>query len=170
MAPHHFLLTEEHVGCYDTHAKMNPPLRSAADRDAMIQGILDGVVDAIATDHAPHAAHEKEVEFERAPNGITGLETALGLSLRWLHHEWKLPIGRVLSLLSAQPAALLNLKGRGTLAVGSFADVVVFDPKQEWTFHAKDSKSKSKNTPFDGWTMQGRVRFTISEGRVVYRG
>ena len=170
VAPHHFLLTEEHVGCYDTHAKMNPPLRSAADRDAMIQGILDGVVDAIATDHAPHAAHEKEVEFERAHNGITGLETALGLSLRWLHHEWKLPIGRVLSLLSAQPAALLNLKGRGTLAVGSFADVVVFDPKQEWTFHAKDSKSKSKNTPFDGWTMQGRVRFTISEGRVVYRG
>jgi dihydroorotase len=170
VAPHHFLLTEEHVGCYDTHAKMNPPLRSAADRDAMIQGILDGVVDAIATDHAPHAAHEKEVEFDRAPNGITGLETALGLSLRWLHHEWKLPIGRVLSLLSAQPAALLNLKGRGTLAVGSFADVVVFDPKQEWTFHAKDSKSKSKNTPFDGWTMQGRVRFTISEGRVVYRG
>ena len=170
VAPHHFLLTEEHVGCYDTHAKMNPPLRSAADRDAMIQGILDGVVDAIATDHAPHAAHEKEVEFERAPNGITGLETALGLSLRWLHHEWKLPIGRVLSLLSAQPAALLNLKGRGTLAVGSFADVVVFNPRQEWTFHAKDSKSKSKNTPFDGWTMQGKVRFTISEGRVVYRG
>jgi len=170
VAPHHFLLTEEHVGCYSTHAKMNPPLRSAADRDAMIQGILDGVVDAIATDHAPHAAQEKEVEFERAPNGITGLETALGLSLRWLHHEWKMPLGRVLSLLSAQPAALLNLKGRGTLAVGSFGDVVIFDPKQEWTFQAKDSKSKSKNTPFDGWTMQGKVKCTISEGRVVYRG
>ena len=170
VAPHHFLLTEEHVGCYSTHAKMNPPLRSAADRDAMIQGILDGVVDAIATDHAPHAAQEKEVEFERAPNGITGLETALGLSLRWLHHEWKMPLGRVLSLLSAQPAALLNLKGRGTLAVGSFGDVVIFDPKQEWTFQARDSKSKSKNTPFDGWTMQGKVKCTISEGRVVYRG
>ena len=98
VAPHHFLLTEEHVGAYDTNAKMNPPLRSAADRDAMIQGILDGVVDAIATDHAPHASHEKEVEFERAPNGITGLESALGLSLRWLHHEWKMPLGRVLSL------------------------------------------------------------------------
>ena len=96
VAPHHFLLTEEHVGAYDTNAKMNPPLRSAADRDAMIQGILDGVVDAIATDHAPHASHEKEVEFERAPNGITGLESALGLSLRWLHHEWKLPLSRVL--------------------------------------------------------------------------
>jgi dihydroorotase len=168
VAPHHFLLTEEHVGNYNTHAKMNPPLRSAADRDAMIEGILDGVVDAIATDHAPHASHEKEVEFERAPNGITGLESALGLSLRWLHHEWKMPLGRVLSLLSAQPAALLGLKGRGTLAVGSFADVVVFDPKQEWVFQAKDSRSKSKNTPFDGWTMQGKVHWTISEGRVVY--
>jgi len=168
VAPHHFLLTEEHVGAYDTNAKMNPPLRSAADRDAMIQGILDGVVDAIATDHAPHASHEKEVEFERAPNGITGLESALGLSLRWLHHEWKLPLGRVLSLLSAQPAALLGLRGRGTLTVGSFADVVIFDPKQEWVFHAKDSKSKSKNTPFDGWTMQGKIHWTISEGRVVF--
>ena len=93
VAPHHFLLTEEHVGLYNTHAKMNPPLRSAADRDAMIEGILDGVVDAIATDHAPHAMHEKEIEFELAPNGIIGLETALGLCLRWLHGEWKMPLG-----------------------------------------------------------------------------
>ncbi|MGC1460785.1 MAG: dihydroorotase [Terracidiphilus sp.] len=169
VAPHHFLLTEEHVGLYNTHAKMNPPLRSAADRDAMIEGILDGVVDAIATDHAPHATHEKEVEFEQAPNGITGLETALGLSLRWLHKEWKMPLGRVLSLLSAQPAALLNLKGRGTLALGSFADVVIFDPKAEWTYRATESRSKSKNTPFDGWTMLGKVRWTVSEGRIVYR-
>jgi dihydroorotase len=168
VAPHHFLLTEEHVGLYNTNAKMNPPLRSAADRDAMIEAILDGVVDAIATDHAPHAIHEKEVEFEHAPNGITGLETALGLSLRWLHKEWKMPLGRVLSLLSAQPAALLGLKGRGTLAVGSFADVVIFDPKAEWTYRARDTKSKSRNTPFDGWTMQGKVRWTISEGRIAY--
>jgi dihydroorotase len=168
VAPHHFLLTEEHVGLYDTNAKMNPPLRSAADRDAMIEAILDGLVDAIATDHAPHAVHEKEVEFENAPNGITGLETALGLSLRWLHKEWKMPLGRVMSLLSAQPAALLNLKGRGTLTVGSFADVVVFDPKAEWTYHARETKSKSRNTPFDGWTMQGKVRWTISEGRIAY--
>jgi dihydroorotase len=168
VAPHHFLLTDEHVGLYNTNAKMCPPLRAAADRDAMIEAILDGVVDAIATDHAPHAVHEKEVEFENAPNGITGLETALGLSLRWLHKEWKMPIGRVLSLLSAQPAALLGLKGRGTLAVGSFADVVIFDPKAEWTYRARETKSKSRNTPFDGWTMQGRVHWTISEGRVVY--
>jgi dihydroorotase len=170
VAPHHFLLTDEHVGLYDTHAKMNPPLRSAADRDAMIEGLLDGVVDAIATDHAPHAQHEKEVEFECAPNGITGLETALGLALRWLHAEWKMPLGRVLSLMSAQPAALLGLKGRGTLTVGSHADVVIFDPKSRWTWRAVDSKSKAKNTPFDGWEMQGRVRWTISEGRVAYAG
>ena len=167
-APHHFLLTEEHVGLYNTHAKMNPPLRSAADRDAMIAALLDGVVDAIATDHAPHAQHEKEVEFEHAPNGITGLETALGLALKWLHGEWGMPLGRVLSLMSAQPAALLGLKGRGTLTVGSVADVLVFDPMAEWTYRATESKSKAKNTPFDGWTMQGRVRWTISEGRVAY--
>ncbi|MGA2652633.1 MAG: dihydroorotase [Terracidiphilus sp.] len=170
VAPHHFLLTEEHVGMYNTNAKMNPPLRSAADRNAMIEAILDGVVDAIATDHAPHAIHEKEVEFENAPNGITGLETALGLSLRWLHKEWKMPIGRVLSLLSAQPAALLNLKGRGSLTVGSYGDVLVFDPKAEWIFHAGETKSKARNTPFDGWTMQGKVRWTISEGRIAYSG
>src|ERR1700722_11426360 len=168
VAPHHFLLTEEAVGLYNTHAKMNPPLRSAADRDAMVEAILDGVVDAIATDHAPHAVHEKEVEFEQAPNGITGLETALGLSLRWLHREWKLPLGRVLSLLSAQPAALLGLKGRGTLTVGSFADVVVFDPKVEWTYRATESLSKAKNTPFDGWQMQGKVRWTVSEGKIAF--
>jgi dihydroorotase len=168
VAPHHFLLTDEHVGFYNTHFKMNPPLRSAADRDAMIEAILDGVVDAIATDHAPHATHEKEVEFERAPNGITGLETALGLCLRWLHREWKMPLGRVLSLLSAQPATLLGLKGRGTLTVGSCADVVIFDPKAEWIYRAAEGKSKSKNTPFDGWTMQGKVHWTISEGRIAY--
>jgi dihydroorotase len=168
VTPHHFLLSEEHVGLYNTNAKMNPPLRAAADRDAMIEAILDGVVDVIATDHAPHAVHEKEVEFENAPNGITGLETALGLCLRWLHKEWKMPLGRVLSLLSAQPAALLNLKGRGTLVAGSFADVVIFDPKAEWTYNARETRSKSRNTPFDGWTMQGKVRWTISEGRVAY--
>lgn len=168
VAPHHFLLTDEHIGFYNTNFKMNPPLRSAADRDAMIEAILDGVVDAVATDHAPHATHEKEVEFENAPNGITGLETALGLCLRWLHREWKLPLGRVLSLLSAQPAALLGLKGRGTLAVGSFADVVVFDPRAEWTYSAHETRSKAHNTPFDGWTMQGKVRWTISEGRIAY--
>jgi dihydroorotase len=168
VAPHHFLLTDEHVGHYDTHCKMNPPLRSAADRDAMLEAIMDGVVDAIATDHAPHASHEKEVEFERAPNGITGLETALGLCLAWLHREAKMPLGRVLSLLSSQPAAVLGLKGRGTLVAGSFADAVIFDPKAEWVYRAAEGKSKSRNTPFDGWMMLGKVKWTVSEGRIVF--
>ena len=169
VAPHHFVLNEDAVAEYDTHAKMNPPLRAEADRVAMLEGIIEGAVDSIATDHAPHAAHEKEQEFERAPNGITGLETALGLTLAVLHGKHKLPVSRVIALLSTQPASVLNLKGRGSLAVGAFADVVVFDPKKQWIFQAGNSKSKSKNTPFDGWTMQGSVIATISEGRVVYR-
>jgi dihydroorotase len=169
VAPHHFVLNEEAIGNYDTRAKMNPPLRAESDRVAVIEGIIDGSVDCIATDHAPHAAHEKEQEFERAPNGITGLESALGLSIAVLHVWHKLPLSRVIALLSTQPAAVLGLKGRGTLSVGSAADAVIFDPAKKWTFQARESKSKSKNTPFDGWTMQGQISMTISEGRVVYR-
>jgi dihydroorotase len=169
VAPHHFVLNEEAVSEYDTHAKMNPPLRAESDRQAMLEGIIEGAVDSIATDHAPHAAHEKEQEFERSPNGITGLETALGLTMAVLHGKHKLPLSRVIALLSTQPASVLNLKGRGSLAVGSFADVVIFDPKKHWTFLASASKSKSKNTPFDGWSMLGSVVATISEGRIAYR-
>ncbi|HZD47347.1 MAG TPA: dihydroorotase [Silvibacterium sp.] len=169
VTPHHFALNEEAVDSYDTNAKMNPPLRSEPDREAMIAGIIDGSIDCIATDHAPHATHEKEQEFERAPNGITGLESALGLSIAILHVRQKLPLNRVIALLSSQPAGVLNLKGRGTLTIGSAADVVIFDPAKKWTFKASESKSRSRNTPFDGWTLQGRVSMTISEGRVVYR-
>jgi dihydroorotase len=169
VTPHHFVLNEEAIGDYNTHAKMNPPLRAELDRVAMIEGIIDGSIDCIATDHAPHAAHEKEQEFERTPNGITGLESALGLSISILHARHKLPLTRIIALLSTQPAAVLGLKGRGTLAIGSAADVVIFDPARQWVFHAADSKSRSKNTPFDGWTMQGQVAMTISEGRIVYR-
>jgi dihydroorotase len=169
VAPHHFVLTEEAVDTYDTHARMNPPLRAESDRAAMLAGILDGSVDCIATDHAPHAVHEKEQEFERAPNGITGLETALGLTLKIFHSQNKLPLIRLIALLSTQPANILSLKGRGSLAVGAFADVVVFNPAEEWIFRAADSKSKSRNTPFDGWTLQGKVHLTISEGRIAYR-
>lgn len=169
-APHHFTLTEDAVGDYNTNAKMNPPLRAEADRRAVIEAMLDGTVDCIATDHAPHASHEKEVEFERAPNGITGLETALGLSLRVLHREHGMPLAQVLALMCAQPAGVIGLKDRGNLRVGSLADVVVFDAGVEWNYAAKDSRSKSKNTPFDGAAMLGRVRATICEGRVVYRG
>ena len=169
-APHHFTLTDDAVGDYNTNAKMNPPLRTEADRRAVIEAMLDGTVDCIATDHAPHASHEKEVEFERAPNGITGLETALGLSLRVLHREHGMPLAQVLALMCAQPAGVIGLKDRGNLRVGSLADVVVFDAGAEWNYAAKDSRSKSKNTPFDGAAMLGRVQTTICGGRVVYRG
>jgi dihydroorotase len=168
-APHHFTLTDEEIGDYDTNAKMNPPLRAEADRHALIEGLLDGTVDCIATDHAPHASHEKEVEFERAANGITGLETALGLALRVLHREHGMELAQVIALMSSRPAAVIGLKQRGTLWVGSWADVVVFDPVAEWSFAAGESRSKSKNTPFDGAPMLGRVRATICEGRIVYR-
>jgi dihydroorotase len=170
VAPHHFTLTDEAIGDYDTNAKMNPPLRNDSDRLAMIAGLMDGTVDCIATDHAPHALFEKEQEFERAPNGITGLETALGLALRVLHKGQGMKISRVMELMSAQPAGIVSLEGRGTLKVGSFADVVVFDPTAEWSFEAKRSRSKSRNTPFDGAPMLGRVAFTVSEGRVVFKG
>jgi dihydroorotase len=169
VAPHHFTLTDEAIGDYDTNAKMNPPLRNDADRMAMITGLMDGTADCIATDHAPHALFEKEQEFERAPNGITGLETALGLALRVLHKGHGMTVSRVIELMSAQPAGIVSLEGRGTLKVGSFADVVVFDPAAEWSFEAKRSKSKSRNTPFDGAGMVGSVMATICEGRVVYR-
>jgi dihydroorotase len=168
-APHHFTLTDEAVGDYDTSAKMNPPLRAEADRRAVVAALLDGTIDCIATDHAPHAAHEKEVEFERAPNGITGLETALGLALRVLHREHGMALAGVMGLLSASPAKIIQLAERGTLFRGSFADVVVFDAGAEWRFAASASQSKSRNTPFDGAAMLGRIRATICEGRVVYR-
>ena len=168
VTPHHFALTEERVRLYDTNAKMNPPLRAESDRAAMMEGLLDGTVDAIATDHAPHAAHEKEQEFERAPNGVTGLETALGLAISILHVRHKMPLAGVLGLLSSRPAQALGLEC-GTLALGAAGDVVVFDPEEKWVFRAADSRSKSKNTPFDGWEMQGRVRLTVSEGRVVFK-
>ncbi|WP_263367941.1 dihydroorotase [Edaphobacter bradus] len=169
VTPHHFTLTDEAVGDYNTNAKMNPPLRAEGDRLAMIAGLVDGTVDCIATDHAPHASHEKEQEFERAPNGITGLETALGLALRVLHREHGLSLTRIMALMSAAPASTLGLAGRGTLGLGHFGDVVIFDAGAEWVFDAKATRSKSRNTPFDGAGMLGRVRATICEGRVVYR-
>jgi dihydroorotase len=170
VAPHHFTLTDEAIGDYDTNAKMNPPLRAEVDRVAMIGGLMDGTVDCIATDHAPHALFEKEQEFERAPNGITGLETALGLALRVLHKGQGMTVSRVIELMSAQPAKIVSVEDRGTLKVGSVADVVVFDPTVEWSFEAKKTRSKSRNTPFDRARMVGRVMATICEGRVVYRG
>ena len=168
VTPHHFVLTEEAVGEFDTHAKMNPPLRSASDREAMIEGLLDGTIDAIATDHAPHAAHEKEQEFERAPNGITGLETSLGLSLSVLHRTHGMPLPQLLALLCSRPAALLGIAA-GTLSTGAEADVVLLAPETDWAFHARESRSLSRNTPFDGWSLPGRIHLTLRAGRIVFQ-
>jgi len=168
VTPHHFTLVDENIGEFDTNYKMNPPLRSAADRDALIQGIVDGTIDAIATDHAPHAFHEKQVEFERASFGITGLETALPIAITVLHHHFGLPLGRIVELLSSNPATIFNLEGRGTLAEGAHADVTIFDANRKWTFDVTQSRSKSRNTPFNGWIFTGRVVATIVAGEVVY--
>ena len=169
VTPHHFTLLDDDVGEYDTRFKMNPPLRSAADREALLAALADGAVDAIATDHAPHAAHEKDVEFDRAPFGIIGLETALGLAITRLVRDKNMPLRRLIELLSTNPARIMNLRGRGTLAPGAFADVVIFDPKKHWTYNVAQSLSKSRNTPFDGWTFTGKVVATIVSGNFVYR-
>ncbi len=170
VTPHHFTLTDEDMRDYDSNFKMNPPLRSASDREAILVALADGSVDAIATDHAPHAAHEKEMEFERAAFGITGLETALALALSRLHREKRIPLTRVVELFTAGPARCFDLRGRGSLARDAIADVTIFDPKKKWTFEARQSLSKSRNTPFDGWQMTGKVIATIVGGKIVYPG
>jgi len=170
VTPHHFALTEAEVRDYDTNFKMNPPLRPAADREALLVALADGTIDSIATDHAPHAPQEKIMEFERAAFGITGLETALGLAITVLHLQQKIPLARIVQLFTAGPARVVDLRGRGTLARGSYADVTIFDPKKRWTFDASKSRSKSHNTPFDGWQLTGKVAATIVGGKVVYRG
>lgn len=169
VAPHHFTLTDEDMRDYDSNFKMNPPLRSASDLEAILVALADGTVDAIATDHAPHALHEKQMEFERAAFGITGLETALALAITKLHREKRIPLARVVELFTAGPARCFDLRGRGSLARGSVADVTIFDPRKKWTFEASRSLSKSKNTPFDGWRLQGKVVATVVGGTIVYQ-
>src|SRR6202167_3358223 len=169
VTPHHFTLLDQDVGEYNTNFKMNPPLRSATDREAILVALADGTVDAIATDHAPHATHEKQVEFERAAFGITGLETALALAITKLHREHKIPLARIVELFTAGPARVFDLRGRGSLARGNFADVTIFDPRKRWTFDAAKSLSLSHNTPFDGWQLTGKVVATIVSGKYVHR-
>lgn len=169
VTPHHFTLSDEAVAEYDTHCKMNPPLRSAADLESILVALGDGTVDAIATDHAPHAIHEKQVEFERAAFGITGLETALGLAITKLHREHKLPLTRIVELFTSGPARVFDLRMRGSLARGNHADVTIFDPKKRWTFDSARSRSMSRNSPFDGWQLTGKAVATIVGGRIVYR-
>lgn len=164
VTPHHLLLTDEEVADYDTNCKMNPPLRDESDRQAMWEGLHDGSIDCIATDHAPHAAHEKDQEFDRAPFGVTGLETALPIALMVAGGDPQLAV----RWLSSKPSAVMGWKEAGALRVGVRADIVLFDPAEEWTFTANESKSKSKNSPFIGKRLRGRVQYTIVDGRVVH--
>jgi dihydroorotase len=170
VTPHHFTLTHELLaagGGYDTNAKMNPPLREEADRDAMIEGLRDGSIDVIATDHAPHHADEKALEFDRAPFGIVGLETAVPLCFDRLVHPGVVTMSRLVELLSVNPARVLGVPG-GSLGEGQPADITLLAPEAPVTIRAAALRSKSKNTPFDGWTLKGAVAATIVEGRVVF--
>jgi dihydroorotase len=170
VAPHHFTLTDEALAApvaYDTNTKMNPPLREAADRDAMLDGISDGSVDAIATDHAPHHYDEKKVEYDRAPFGIVGLETAVPLSLDRLVHAGRIRLSRMVELLSVNPARILNVPG-GTLSEGAPADITIIAPDLKVRIEAAKLRSRSKNTPFDGWELRGGVAATLVGGRPLY--
>jgi dihydroorotase len=170
VAPHHFTLTDEALEGppkYDTNVKMNPPLREAADRDAMLEGIADGSVDIIATDHAPHHADEKMLEFDRAPFGIVGLETAVPIVCDRLLHAGRINVTRMIELLSTNPARVFNLPG-GALSPGGPADITIIAPDVRTTVRASALRSKSKNTPFDGWELRGGVAATLVDGRLVY--
>ncbi len=190
--PHHFVLTDAAVAGsekfwsedgkvlaksqngelpewpnYDTNFKMNPPLRSARDREAILEGLADGTIEILCSDHAPHCDYEKEVEFDYAPFGITGLETELALSLMQLVHTKRISLADMIAKFTVNPAKLLNLQ-KGTLSVGADADVTVFDLDEEWIFQAADSASKSKNSPFSGWKLKGRAVATIVGGKKVW--
>ena len=167
--PHHIALTDESLGTYDTHFKMNPPLRTEEDRLEIISGLRDGTIDILATDHAPHTDYEKDKEFDYAPNGILGLETALAVSLEILVRQNKFKLPFVVDLLTRKPAELLKLEA-GTLAVGTPADICLFDPDKKWTYDAKAGFSKSGNSPWHGQTLRGRVKTTIVDGRAVFDG
>jgi dihydroorotase len=190
--PHHFVLTDAAVAGsekfwkedgklladfqtdelpswpkYDTNFKMNPPLRSARHRDAILEGLADGTIDILCSDHAPHCDYEKEVEFDYAPFGITGLETELALSLMQLVHAKRISLTDLIKKYTVNPARLLNLP-KGTLSMGADADVTVFDPDAEWTFHVEESASKSRNSPFNGWRLKGKAVATIVGGKMVW--
>ncbi len=189
--PHHFVLTDAAIAgsekywqedgvdqqpesaqpewpVYDTHFKMNPPLRSARDREAVLEGLCDGTLEILASDHAPHARHEKDVEFDYAPFGITGLETELALSLMQLYHSGRLSLSELVAKYTVNPATLLKL-GIGTLSAGAVADVTVFDPGMKWVCDSSSDAGKSSNSPFDGWQLRGRATMTMVAGGIVWR-
>jgi dihydroorotase len=166
-APHYFTLTDEDLLDFDTNTKVNPPLRSREDRQAIREGLQDGTIDAIATDHAPHAITDKEVEFEYAASGISGLETSLALSLK-LVDDGLLPLSELIRKMSVNPAKILNIP-RGTLRQGADADITVFDPDKSWVADPSTWRSQGKNSPFCGWTLKGKVVMTMVDGKVIYQ-
>ena len=168
VTPHHYTLTDEAVLEHGTRAKMNPPLRSRQDLEAVLEGIADGTVDALVTDHAPHAPELKAKPLPEAPFGVIGLETALGLALTHLVHTGRISLAHLVVLMSTNPARLIN-QPLGRLIVGGAADVTVFDPNLEWTYQAAEGRSKSRNSPFDGWKLQGAPTATIVAGRIAFR-
>ncbi len=166
--PHYFTLTEDAVAGFDTNAKMNPPLRTADDVAAVIEGLADGTIDAIATDHAPHHIDEKNVEFDLAANGIVGFETALGLGITYLVKPGYLNLSQLIEKMSGNPAEILGLN-KGQLKTGKPADIVIFDPDKQWAVDPAGFQSKSKNSPFGGFTLHGKVEYTIVSGNIVVR-
>ncbi len=167
VCPHHFALTDEAVRTFSTNAKMSPPLRSARHLEALKVGLRDGTIDAIATDHAPHTIQEKEQEFDYAPNGIIGLETAFGLTMTMLVEGEVLTLSQAIARLTCEPARIFNLP-KGTLSVGADADVTILDPAREWVVDVRRFASKSRNSPFHGWKLRGEVLATIVGGKVVW--
>ena len=168
VAPHHWTLTDEAVQDYDSNTKMSPPLRSQDHVDAILEGLRNGTIDAIASDHAPHHADEKALEYDQAPFGIVGLETAIGLALDRLVHPGTISLERLIELCATNPARILHLVDCGTLRAGARADLTILDPELTWTFDSSQSKSKSRNTPFDGYTFRGGAVATIVAGRLVH--
>jgi len=169
VSPHHMHLTDECLRDYNTHFKMNPPLRTESDRQALIEGLLDGTLDIIATDHAPHTNDEKDREFDYAPFGVIGMETALAVSLEALYHDRKCDLSTVIDLLTRKPANILKLD-RGTLSTGIHADIALIDPDESWTVDVSQFKSRSSNCPWAGQTLRGKVKKTLVSGRIVYDG
>ena len=167
--PQYFSLTEDEILTQGTMARVNPPLRTRADVEAIIEGLKDGTIDAIATDHAPHSVEEKAKALTEAPSGMVGLETALGVTLTYLYHTKEMPLSDILRKMTINPACILRLPTKGRLSIGADGDMVIFDPKEEWTVDPERFASKGRNTPFAGKKLKGKVKYTIVGGKVVYQ-
>ena len=167
--PQYFSLTEDEILAQGTMARVNPPLRTWSDVEAIIEGLKDGTIDAIATDHAPHSAEEKARPLTEAPSGMVGLETALGVTLTYLYHTGELPLSDILRKMTINPACILRLPTKGRLAIGADADVVIFDPDEVWTVDPEQFASKGRNTPFAGKELKGKIKYTIVGGKIIYQ-